>query len=170
MAEIIDVIKGIQQAVANSFDGSGRDDTGLRREEPTPITDKRIMDGFGCRVQGDILLVNYHAEMPFSNSKPHQLQDEVDQTLQDVISFLKKEYKRVTGETLSLSPLDKEASVHAEYLNRQRLSVKAVKRWTISGLGDYSKGLERDNEPASLDDVTKDFLQQGKPEFIQELV
>ena len=44
MAEIIDVIKGIHQAAANSFDGSGINRTGLRREEPTPITDKRIMD------------------------------------------------------------------------------------------------------------------------------
>ena len=128
------------------------------------------MDGFGCRIQGDILLVSYHAEMPLYNSKPHQLQDEVDQTLEDVISYLKKEYKKITGEALSLSALDKEASVNAEYLNRQRLSVKAVKRWTISGLGDYSKGLKADNEPASLDDVTKDFLQKGKPEFVQDLM
>ncbi len=170
MAEIIDVIKGIQQAVANSFDGSGAEGTGLRRDEPTPITDRRIMDGFGCRVQGDILLVSYHAEMPLNNSKPHQLQDEVDQTLQEVISFLKKEYKKITGEALSLSPLDKEASVNAEYLNRHRLNVKAVKRWTISGLGEFSKGLEADTEPASLDDTTKDFLQKGKPEFVQELI
>ena len=169
MAEIIDVIRGIQQAAANGFDG-GKTETGLRREEPTPITDKRIMDGFGCRVQGDILLVSYHAEMPLDNSKPHALQDEVDQTLEDVISFLKKEYKSVTGESLGLSPVAKEADIHAEYLNRQRLIVKAIKRWQIAGLSDFSKGLESDTEPASLDDVTKDFLEKGKPEFIQELM
>ena len=169
MAEIIDVIRGIQQAAANGFDG-GKTGTGLRREEPTPITDKRVMDGFGCRVQGDMLVLSYHAEMPLDNSKPHALQDEVDQTLEDIVSFLKKEYKNVTGESLGLSPVDKEADVHAEYLSRQRLIVKAVKRWQIAGLSDLSKGLESDNEPASLDDVTRDFLKQGKPDFVQELM
>ena len=168
MAEIIDVIKGIQQAAANGFDG-GKTGTGLSREEQ-PITDRKIMDGFGCRIQGDLLLVSYHAEMPLDKSKPHALQDEVDQILEDVVSFLKKEYKNVTGETLSLTPVDKEADVDAEYLNRQRLIVKALKRWKIAGLADFSKELEADNEPATLDDVTKDFLRQGKPEFVQELV
>ena len=47
---------------------------------------------------------------------------------------------------------------------------KAIKRWKIGGLSEFSKALDTDHEDAALDDVTKDFLQQGKPEFIQELM
>ncbi len=131
MAEIIDVIKGIQQAVANSFDGSGAEGTGLRRDEPTPITDRRIMDGFGCRVQGDILLVSYHAEMPLNNSKPHQLQDEVDQTLQEVISFLKKEYKKIIGENLELKKLPGNVIGNVQSASRVRSLVRANCKYEI---------------------------------------
>ena len=170
MAEIIDVIRGIQQAAANSFDGSGKTGTGLRREEPTPITDKKIMDGFGVRMQGDTLIINYHSEMMLKDAQPHQLQKEMDQTFADITSYLKKEYKNITGETLSLSKLGKESSVHTEYLNHHRLIVKAICQYKVGGLTDYAKGAEEDNATPPLEDTVRDFLQKGKPEFIQELL
>tara|TARA_B100000131_G_scaffold322575_1_gene377042 strand:+ start:1820 stop:2329 length:510 start_codon:yes stop_codon:yes gene_type:complete len=169
MADITEIIKGIQQAAANGFDG-GKEVGGLSREEPTPITDKRVIDGFGVRVQGDVLVVNYHQEIPLSKSQPNRLQSDCDQTLEDIVSFLKKEYKIITGETLSLSELDKESDVHSEYINRQRLATKAVKRWKIGGLNDLTKQREEDSETPSLDDAFEDFLKQGKPEFVQDLI
>tara|TARA_Y100000590_G_scaffold420736_1_gene523753 strand:+ start:156 stop:668 length:513 start_codon:yes stop_codon:yes gene_type:complete len=170
MAEIIDVIQGIQQAAANSFDGSGKTDTGLRREEPVQITDRKVMDGFGVRMQGDTLIINYHTEMMLKNSKPHQLQNEMNQTFADIVSYLKKEYKSITGDTLELTKLHDEPNIHAEYLNRHRLIVKAVCNYKVGGLSDYSKAAKEDNATPSLDDTVKDFLQKGKPEFIQELM
>ena len=92
MAEIIDVIQGIQQAAANSFDGSGKTDTGLRREEPVQITDRKVMDGFGVRMQGDTLIINYHTEMMLKNSKPHQLQNEMNQTRREQRRALNPRY------------------------------------------------------------------------------
>ena len=165
----MEIIKGIQQAASNGFDG-GKQGTGLSREEATPITDKRVIDGFGVRVQGDTLIVNYHQEIPIANSQPNKLQSNCDQTLEDIVSFLKKEYKTVTGETLNLSELDKESSVHSEYINRQRLSTKAVKRWKIGGLSDLTKQREEDATTPKLDDAIENFLKQGKPEFVQDLV
>ena len=94
----MEIIKGIQQAAANGFDG-GKPVDGLGRNEPTPITDKRVMDGFGVRVQGDTLVINYHQEIPLAKSQPNKLQSDCDQTLEDIVSFLKKEYKTITGET-----------------------------------------------------------------------
>lgn len=164
----MEIIKGIQQAAANGFDG-GKPGTGLGREEPTPITDRRVIDGFGVRVQGDTLVVNYHQEIPLSKSQPNRLQSDCDQTLEDIISFLKKEYKTITGSALTLTELDKESSVHSEYINRQRLATKAVKRWKIGGLNDLTKQREEDAETPSLDDAVEQFLKQGKPEFIQDL-
>ena len=169
MADIMEIIKGIQQAAANGFDG-GKPVDGLGRNEPTPITDKRVMDGFGVRVQGDTLVINYHQEIPLAKSQPNKLQSDCDQTLEDIVSFLKKEYKIITGQALSLSEIDKESDIHSEYINRHRLSTKAVKRWKIGGLNDLTKQREEDNSTPSLDDAVEDFLKQGKPEFVQDLV
>lgn len=165
----MEIIKGIQQAAANGFDG-GKPVDGLGRNEPTPITDKRVMDGFGVRVQGDTLVINYHQEIPLAKSQPNKLQSDCDQTLEDIVSFLKKEYKIITGQALSLSEIDKESDIHSEYINRHRLSTKAVKRWKIGGLNDLTKQREEDNSTPSLDDAVEDFLKQGKPEFVQDLV
>ncbi len=169
MADIMEIIKGIQQAAANGFDG-GKPVDGLGRSEPTPITDRRVMDGFGVRVQGDTLVVNYHQEIPLAKSQPNRLQSDCDQTLEDIVSFLKKEYKIITGEALTLTEIDKESDIHSEYINRHRLATKAVKRWKIGGLNDLTKQREEDKTTPSLDDAVEDFLKQGKPEFIQDLV
>jgi hypothetical protein len=170
MAEVLDIIKGIQQAAANAFDGSPKE-TGLRREEPTPITDKRVIDGFSVGVSGDILSVHYHAEMPLNQTHPEdKLQSEMDQTMEDLVSYLKKEYRSVTGTSLSLSSHDKESDVRSEYLNRQRVTTKATKRWKIGGLSDLTKDREESAEEHTLDDTFKKFLKQGKPEFVQELM
>ena len=165
----MEIIKGIQQAAANGFDG-GKPVDGLGRSEPTPITDRRVMDGFGVRVQGDTLVVNYHQEIPLAKSQPNRLQSDCDQTLEDIVSFLKKEYKIITGEALTLTEIDKESDIHSEYINRHRLATKAVKRWKIGGLSDLTKQREEDATTPSLDDAVEDFLKQGKPEFIQDLV
>ena len=165
----MEIIKGIQQAAANGFDG-GKPVDGLGRSEPTPITDRRVMDGFGVRVQGDTLVVNYHQEIPLAKSQPNRLQSDCDQTLEDIVSFLKKEYKIITGEALTLTEIDKESDIHSEYINRHRLATKAVKRWKIGGLNDLTKQREEDKTTPSLDDAVEDFLKQGKPEFIQDLV
>ena len=169
MADIMEIIKGIQQAAANGYDG-GKSVEGLTRNEPTPITDKRVMDGFGVRIQGDTLVINYHQEIPLAKSQPNRLQSDCDQTLEDIVSFLKKEYKAITGEALTLTEIDKESDIHSEYINRHRLATKAVKRWKVGGLNDLTKQREEDKTTPSLDDAVEDFLKQGKPEFIQDLV
>ena len=129
------------------------------------------MDGFGVRVCGDILKVHYHAEMPLKQTHPEdKLQSEMDQIMEDLISFLKKEYRNVTGTSLSLSPHDKESDVRSEYLNRQRVTTKATKQWKINGLSDLTKDREESTEEHTLDDTFKKFLKQGKPEFVQELM
>ena len=62
MATTLEIIRGISQAAANAYDGA-RDENGdpisigLKREEGDPITDSRIMDGFGVRLHGDLLKI-----------------------------------------------------------------------------------------------------------------
>ena len=61
------IIQGIAAAMANSYDGATDENgdpikIGLRREEGDPVLDSRVMDGFGCKIQGDLLVVKYNTE------------------------------------------------------------------------------------------------------------
>ena len=70
MATVYDIIKGINQAAANAYDGShkaeynadGEERTaGLKREQGDVITDSRVMDGFGVRIEGPKCIISYHS-------------------------------------------------------------------------------------------------------------
>ena len=61
MATVYDIVKGINQAAANAYDGAHKarfttkekdDPIGLKREEGCPINDSRVMDGFKVRIAG----------------------------------------------------------------------------------------------------------------------
>ena len=73
MATVLEIIQGLQQAAANAYDGAhderfvpdgeAKEIGALSREEGCAITDSRIMDGFGIKIMGDMLQVNYQAEI-----------------------------------------------------------------------------------------------------------
>ena len=65
MATALEIVRGISQVLANSYDGALDENgdpikIGLRREE-VKITDKRVMDGFGCTIAGN-LRISYQSE------------------------------------------------------------------------------------------------------------
>ena len=72
MATVLEIIQGLYQAAANAYDGAHDKrfvqegdvkEVGLSREEGCPIVDSRVMDGFGIKIMGDMLQVNYQAEV-----------------------------------------------------------------------------------------------------------
>ena len=111
MASVYDIIKGINQAAANAYDGTqiagyNADDKaikiGLRREEGNPITDSRVMDGFKVRILGPKLIVSYQTELPMRDVHNTKIDQEMEDIYADIIKFLKREYKSITKETLTL--------------------------------------------------------------------
>ena len=71
MATTLEIINGISQVLANSYDGALDESgepvkIGLRREEGNPLIDHRVMDGFGAHISGNRLHIKYHAEIPVS--------------------------------------------------------------------------------------------------------
>ena len=69
MATTLEIINGISQVLANSYDGALDENSepvkiGLRREEGNPLLDARVMDGFGAHISADRLHIKYHAEIP----------------------------------------------------------------------------------------------------------
>ena len=93
MATTLEIIRGISQAAANAYDGA-RDENGdpisigLKREEGDPITDSRVMDGFGVRLNGDLLKITYQAEIKLRDVHDKGFESEVEQTIQDIANFL----------------------------------------------------------------------------------
>ena len=94
MATVYDIVKGINQAAANAYDGShdkrfvedGDDKVvGLKREQGCAINDSRVIDGFNVRMAGPKLIVSYQSEMPMSDFHNTKLDQELEQTYADIV-------------------------------------------------------------------------------------
>ena len=131
---------------------------GLRREEGNPNLDKRRIDGFGVKVSGKTLIVSYHSEILLKDVYSQKLENELEKTMSDIVSFLKKEYKKVTGNTLSLKEKG-EVEARVESTSRVRVFVTARKLYEISNMDD----VEDVGEPSEqkLEKTFSDFLAQS---------
>ena len=139
MASVYDIVRGINQAAANAYDGShderfvedGADKAvGLKREKGCPINDSRVMDGFNIRMSGPTLIISYQSEMPVSAFHNTKLDQELEETYAGIAKFLKKEYKKVTGDTLSLNE-DGKVDVILKNISKIRTWVQAIKSSTF---------------------------------------
>ena len=144
MASVYDIVKGINQAAANAYDGShderfveeGEDKpVGLKREQGCAINDSRVMDGFNVRMSGPKLVVSYQSEMPMAAFHNTKLDEELEQTYADITKFLKKEYKKVVGEALSLKE-DGPCDFILQNMSKLRTWVQATKTYTVGNMKD----------------------------------
>ena len=131
MSTTLEIINGISQVLANSYDGALDEagepvKIGLRREEGNPLVDHRIMDGFGAHIK-------YHVEIPLKEVHSNGFEGEMESMVEKVKSFIQKEFKKVTKSALSLSD-PSEVDVLVEYISRIRCSVKVHKCFKIGGV------------------------------------
>tara|TARA_Y100000592_G_scaffold44672_1_gene70840 strand:+ start:619 stop:1173 length:555 start_codon:yes stop_codon:yes gene_type:complete len=135
VASILDIVKGLSQAASNAYDGYQHmdDKIGLRREEGNPIVDSRIMDGFAVRFAADKLIITYQSDILVKELHPRtEFENEIERRFADIVKFLKKEYKNVTGNSVSLSPTGP-ADMMVQSTSRVRNWVQAVKQYSIGG-------------------------------------
>jgi len=161
MATINDIVREISQIVANTRDGATNADgelvkIGLRREEPTPITQRGIMDGFGIQFNGDRLKINYHSEVRLKEVHEKDFETDISQIIADVAMFIAKEYKASTGEELRLEKVG-ESDVRVQTISRLRSWVQATCAYRIEGVTDASAAV---NTREARADVQK-FLDLG---------
>ena len=159
MATTLEIINGISQVLANSYDGALDEagepvKIGLRREEGNPLIDHRIMDGFGAHISGNRLHIKYHTEIPLKEVHSNGFEGEMESMVEKVKSFLQKEFKKVTKSSLSLSD-PSEVDVLVEYISRIRTSVKVHKCYQIGGIPveperEIDKDFERMNQLGGL--------------------
>jgi len=162
MATTLEIINGISQVLANSHDGALDSEgepvkTGLKREEGNPLVDSRVMDGFSVRFNGDGLIVSYQCDCKLKDIHNKDFESDIESMVNDVVKFLKKEFKKLTGNTLSLSE-EGEIEVLAQNISRIRTTVTANKVYKLSGDSDTNAEESKDR----LDDTFKKFLDLGK--------
>jgi hypothetical protein len=165
MATILEVVQAISQIVGEmGYDGAKTRTgepvkIGLRREEGNPLLDKRVMDGFGVKFNGDQLIVTYHSELMLNEIYKGNLESEVEQRIQEVVNFIKKEYKgtaKAKG-SLTLTPIG-EVKVRAENSSRVRYWVTAHRAYQIKAEGvDPVKAESKDSVEAKF----KKFVELG---------
>jgi len=171
MATTLEIVRGISQAIANSYDGAhderlvdGEDlvkKIGLRREEGCPIKDSRVMDGFWVKMHGTDLYVYYHTEVTSRESHSTSLENELQDYLNNIVKYLKSEYKKVTGETLSLGA-GGDVDVYKDFISRQRVSIMACQMFPINGMDDSTGAVKDPSDPDRLDKSVRDFLSMGR--------
>lgn len=146
----IEIIQGIAQAVANSHDGAhtedgkgeGYQEIGLKREELKDFRDRRIMDGFKVAINGNTLILSYQSEIALKDVYEKKFENEILDTLEECISFIKKEYKKITKKALSLKMID-EPDIKVEHMNKIRSWVTAKSLYTIDGIELHNDSLEK---------------------------
>lgn len=169
MASVYEIIQGINQAAANAYDGAHDESTqadgrarsaGLMREEGDLINDRRVMDGFGVKFHGPVMRLTYQAEARIKEVQDNGFEGEIEQRLQDIASFLKKEYKAVTGDSLALTK-EGEPHILVQRISNYRTDVQAHCDYRIGGLTDVVE-VNGGTDEERVDKAIKDFLALGR--------
>ena len=170
MATVIDIIQGIQQAAANAYDGAHDEGmsadgearkTGLKREQGDLNLEARVMDGFNVKFYGNKICIEYHGECSLKETNDrNKFESDIEQMLADISSYLKKEYKKVTGESQSLTKED-DPTILVSHMNRIRTWVQAKQFYKVGGLDEVLGSKELPSEDR-LDNAIKDWLKLGK--------
>lgn len=159
MATILDIIKGLNQAAANAYDGYQHmdEEIGLNREEGHPILDSRLMDGFRVKFAANKMMISYHSDVLMKEIHPRgQFENEIERKFGDIIKFLKKEYKIITRESVTLTE-DGDTDILVQSTSRVRTFVQATKKYNIGG----------DKDVISLKQPSKDEMEAGIKKFLE---
>jgi hypothetical protein len=165
--ETLEIIQGLSQAAANAYDGAHMENyshdatarkVGLKREEGIPLLDKRVIDGFKVKFYGDSMIINYQSDVMMRDLKDDGFENEIVRTLNEVKKFLQKEYKTITGKSISLKAKG-EPQIIVQTTSRVRTFVQAYQHYKIGGLK-----MDQIMEPSvdTTRDITKKFLEAAK--------
>ena len=159
MATVYEIIQGLSQAAANAYDGALDEDgtplqAGLAREIGNPLIDRRVMDGFNVRFFGNKMILSYQSETKLKEVYKSGYEDDIDGMMNEVIKFLKKEYKKITKGTVSLKQ-EGDIDIRVENSSRVRTWCTAVKTYIIEG-----------TDAETVPQYSNDKLQDGWEKFL----
>ena len=163
----LEIIQGLSQAAANAYDGVHDErfsldgqvrKVGLRREEGCPIMDSRVNDGFSVKFYGNKICINYQSDIRLKEVHSGKFEQDIVRQLTEIKKFLQKEYKAVTGKSVTLTA-DGDPKILVQSTSRVRSFVQAYQHYKISGVKE-----EPILDPAIEDSraITRKFLEQVK--------
>tara|TARA_R110002020_G_scaffold12402_1_gene45437 strand:+ start:2812 stop:3369 length:558 start_codon:yes stop_codon:yes gene_type:complete len=164
MATVYEIVQGLSQAAANAYDGALDESgepikAGLQREDGDPILDRRVMDGFGVKFYGDMMCLSYQSEVKLKEVYAKGFESDVEQRMADIAVFLKSEYKKITGNSVSLTT-EGEVDVRVENSSRVRSWVTAKMHYKVGGLDSEMSNSNTGNQPPA-ESKWRSFLEQG---------
>ena len=163
MATVYEIVQGLSQAAANAYDGALGEDyepvnTGaLRREEGNALIDQRVMDGFNVKFYGNMMCLSYQSEIQLKEVYASGFETDMEQRISDISKWLKKEYKRITGDSVSLTE-EGEIDVRVENSSRVRTWVTAKMHYKVGGL----------DEEMEIKEPSRDRLEKGWKSFLEQ--
>ena len=132
MADISEILAGIQQAAANAYDG-GEETGALQREKGNPLLDFRVNDDFKVNFSDNKLHVTYTIEKPKERYYQEDVEADVEDAIEGLVKYLKKEYKKIVGKSISLKKVGK-IEEDTEEISGLRVTVKGRGTYEIAGL------------------------------------
>jgi hypothetical protein len=167
MATTLEIIRGIAQAAANAYDGSHEESlnadgrarkVGLKREDGHIINDRRVTDGFKVQFNGPLLRIIYNSEIRLQDVTQNGFEGEIVSMIANIASFLKKEYKKITGDSLTLTK-EGEPDIFVQKLSNYRTDVRGMCDYKIGGIS----GVDEVEAPSKdrLDAAVRTWLSQG---------
>tara|TARA_R110001583_G_scaffold41108_5_gene130866 strand:+ start:3580 stop:4122 length:543 start_codon:yes stop_codon:yes gene_type:complete len=162
MATVYEIVQGLAQAAANAYDGALTEDgeqlkAGLKREEGDPILDKRVLDGFNVSFSGPTMCIHYHSEVQLKEVYASGFESGIEQQIQEIASFLKKEYRKITGSSVTLTK-EGEAQMRVESTSRVRSWVAAKCYYKIGAM----------EEVVVVGEASEDRLEAGWRSFLDQ--
>tara|TARA_Y100000592_G_scaffold98934_1_gene173412 strand:+ start:471 stop:1661 length:1191 start_codon:yes stop_codon:yes gene_type:complete len=159
------IIQGLAQAAANAYDGVHDErytldgqvrNMKMKREEGEPLIDKRVIDGFSVKFFGDKLCLHYHSEVMLKQIYSGNFENDISAMLNEIKKFLQKEYKAITGESVTLTKSG-EVKIYTASSSRVRSWVQAHQFYKISGI--KSEQSIQGSDGRTVDDAIKSFLE-----------
>jgi hypothetical protein len=120
-----------------------------------------MMDGFSVRLAADKLIMSYHSETRLKEVHNKDFETDVLQSVENAVSYLKKEFKKITGDELSLSKVG-EPKVLVQSMSRIRSWVTAECVYKVGNYGEdgpFEPGSERGYDDK---EITRRFLDLAK--------
>ena len=159
-SSIYDIVKGLSQAAANAYDGALTEDgepvaVGLKREEGDLILDSRVIDGFKVKFYGNMMCLTYQSDVQLKEVYANGFESEIDQRLTDIASWLKKEYRKITGKSVTLTE-EGDVDVMVQSTSNVRSWIQAKKHYKVGGL----------SEDMQIESPSKDGLEKSWKTFL----
>lgn len=162
---MLKVVQGLAQAVSDikanghderyAYDGVARP-AGLKREEGDIILDHRANDGFSVRFMGHKMCIMYQSDVQLKEIYGGGFENEMQLKINDVKKAIQKEYKRVTGNSVTLTA-EGEPDILAQSVSRVRSFVQAIQHFKISGI--KPNEYDGSSENRTIEDSFRKFLE-----------